>query len=135
MELKLNIINYGAFARRPLLTKDEWEPWQKALLSGEFDQGKSDLCNNKKYCCLGVLCVVQNRIRTKEEGRTFFDGQGSWLACNNPLFEKLSSSGNFIGFYLSTYDDRWFHSLAALNDAGFSFVEISEVIEKYLVAA
>ena len=32
--------------------------WVKALESGKFEQGKSALCYENKYCCLGVLCEI-----------------------------------------------------------------------------
>lgn len=34
------------------------ELWVKALESGDYKQGKGRLCNENKYCCLGVACEV-----------------------------------------------------------------------------
>lgn len=34
------------------------ELWLAALRSGKYEQGKYYLLQNRKYCCLGVLCDV-----------------------------------------------------------------------------
>lgn len=43
----------------PKLPKRFKEKWLKALRSGEYKQGQSELYNGEdKYCCLGVACDV-----------------------------------------------------------------------------
>lgn len=32
--------------------------WLKALRSGEYKQGRGQLCIQDRYCCLGVACVI-----------------------------------------------------------------------------
>ena len=47
------------------LTKAEKDRWVKALVSGRYKQGGGQLYNDstKKYCCLGVECVVNKRVK------------------------------------------------------------------------
>lgn len=39
------------------------DKWVKALRSGEYEQGKSQLRNkfDNTYCCLGVLCEISKK--------------------------------------------------------------------------
>lgn len=48
--------------------------WVQALRSGEFEQGRSWLNLNNRYCCLGVACEVA--IRNGVELKTETDGGG-----------------------------------------------------------
>lgn len=43
-----------------MLTKEMKEAWISALRSGDYEQGKVNLFFNNKYCCLGVLCQLNN---------------------------------------------------------------------------
>ena len=42
--------------------------WLKALRSGEYEQGESDLFNKKTntYCCLGVACNIAGHQKSLE---------------------------------------------------------------------
>ena len=40
------------------MKKELKDNWVKALRSGEYKQGRGQLCMDEKYCCLGVLCEV-----------------------------------------------------------------------------
>ena len=35
--------------------------WVEALRSGEYQQGRSALCEGGQYCCLGVACEVYQK--------------------------------------------------------------------------
>lgn len=37
------------------MNKDIKEQWVEALRSGEYEQGRGTLCQDNKFCCLGVL--------------------------------------------------------------------------------
>lgn len=56
------------------------EKWVKALRSGKYEQGKSYLKKDNKYCCLGVLYDVL-KIQP--------DGVG---ICKETIYEKFCSS-------------------------------------------
>lgn len=47
--------------RLPKLFTDKWV---KALRSGEYTQGHFRLCQNGKYCCLGVACNIAGHQKT-----------------------------------------------------------------------
>jgi hypothetical protein len=95
------------------------QAWIEALLSGNFKQGRDNLCNidTNKYCCLGVYAEI------------------------NKLFHPTSRNGLkiakdcFLGdIYLSDSEiDRKTQSiLAGLNDDGKSFEAIATYIEENL---
>jgi len=109
------------------------DKWVAALRSGEYKQGKNRLRTDDTYCCLGVLCAVYS----KETGNgnwglidgTFIDGEQigmgvppmsivNWAEFNTPNPNPRIPSKE--------------RSLAELNDKGFSFNEIADLIEKEL---
>lgn len=102
------------------------DEWVAALRSGEYKQGKGLLKDGDKYCCLGVLCVIN--------GLDFVYGDED---NNSPVGFKHgdcceaeflpSSFADLVG--LSSGDQR---SLAHMNDAGRSFASIASEIERIL---
>jgi hypothetical protein len=42
------------------VNKDIKTKWVEALRSGKYKQGRGFLQRNNEFCCLGVLCEVQN---------------------------------------------------------------------------
>ena len=84
--------------------------WLAALRSGEYKQCQGGLKVDGRYCCLGVLCVVQ--------GETFV-GLNDAVLHTSDIPKKFSAG-------LSTMDQ---YNLADLNDEGVSFAEIADVIE------
>lgn len=101
-----------------------------ALRYGEYKQTQKCLRDENGYCCLGVACDIYNKET----------GEGYWGAFNQFL------SGPETEYQILTYTVRdWFgfcsknplvalagttEQLAALNDRGFSFAEIADLIEK-----
>jgi len=47
--------------------------WVKALRSGRYEQGHNSLVSKdgKRYCCLGVLCKINNKFREWGDGGGF----------------------------------------------------------------
>lgn len=84
--------------------------WIEALRSGKFKQGKGRFYqkNSDTYCCLGVLCVIQNAPFENYCGRNYPSEQ--WVAG------------------LSYHID--FSDLSRMNDSGKTFSEIANYIEK-----
>lgn len=41
--------------------------WVVALRSGKFQQTTGTLCENGKFCCLGVLCFINKVEITKDQ--------------------------------------------------------------------
>lgn len=116
--------------------------WIAALKSGQFAQGKECLCEDGKYCCLGLLSHLQKRLNNS--GKSFRDGElfGASeliLSSDNPVFAILQGRGDVpytVLHVIYTHDlnyPRNIHycfSLAGLNDAGASFEEIADVIDQ-----
>lgn len=136
--------------------------WLAALRSGAYTQGIGQLVRytnrESKYCCLGVLCDVL----TKEgiPGLMYSDNQSN--GSNMPGWEYqdgretavlpvllataigLYNPNPVIPFVQSIWDDERMADcrstsssatpldLATLNDHGFTFLEIADLIEAYL---
>ena len=102
--------------------------WLEALRSGEYKQGMAYLCRDNKFCCLGVLYD----IATKNEPEKYqwngnvpnIDPMGG--VCLPPTFAEEINIG--LGGYIKELD----RSLWYMNDHGDTFMEIADIIEKYL---
>ena len=99
--------------------------WIKALTSGEYQQGKEQLRDGDKFCCLGVLCDLYSKeTGTQWEGETF-------LGRDEVLPEPVWSWAGLEGgdpVLPSRFKQA---SLAAQNDSGSSFGRIADLIERY----
>lgn len=95
--------------------------WIDRLRSGKYKQGKRYLERNGQYCCLGVLCEIaaENGIVKKEDG---FNGYVHLLPPEVMAWADVKCNNGLYG----NSDEN----LALLNDQGFSFCEIANVIEK-----
>jgi hypothetical protein len=102
--------------------------WVSALRSGKYEQGQHYLCEEGKFCCLGVLCdIVKDDLGLK------------WELFNNHMYIGGSSKslGNKIADYCGLLsdplvdigeDDNKF--LTVINDKlGYDFNEIADLIE------
>lgn len=111
------------------LTEDQQnniKEWIAALRSGQYDQGREKLFNGyNSYCCLGVACEI-NQIPKNANGGFIFG------SCS---YSELPSSQWFLDKYGFAFDrnvvvdhlNKW--TLFHLNDKGYSFKVISDVIE------
>jgi hypothetical protein len=118
----------------PGLTK-----WVEALRSGEYKQGTGFLCCEGRYCCLGVLCKINNRPLllteiSKEEAAelgVIFDKSNNKLS---PAFESayrvLQDLGSFPHNVYAWIRNQASFSLADCNDKGLTFLEIADIIEQ-----
>lgn len=129
------------------MNRDRIKVWVDALRSGEFKQGMNRLRNPGSrdvgvpdmFCCLGVACEVAIRGGVPIE---FTDGSGyvqheqengfqyegslpplvvDWLGLTGHDTEE---AGDFV---VGVEDGRRF--LAQLNDTGWTFEQIADVIE------
>lgn len=96
--------------------------WLDALRSGEYEQGTGALCDNNKYCCLGVGCEVLEVPKVLDRGFASYDGE-----------EATAPPAVVVG--LSLLNDRGASfeggdSLVRLNDeVGKTLVEIADIVE------
>jgi len=87
--------------------------WVAALRSGEYPQGNGFLEKDGCYCCLGVLCAIQD-----EQWKKYFP---------DSLYSETLPDA--VNGGLSGAERR---ELASQNDGGCSFTEIADYIEKNL---
>lgn len=131
MNLRLNVPMDPEVRRR----------WTAALRSGEFQQGRGKLAaveetsDERRYCCLGVLCELAARdgvvtVRDGVDWVSYMDNDGpmqinylpravaSWagLSSTNPRIRSINVSGDTP-------------TLSYLNDSGYTFDQIADVID------
>lgn len=92
-------------------------PWIKALLSGEYRQGRGSLLKQGAYCCLGVLAKVQG--------------------CSSDDLDWLDLKPSTMQKYMAGLNKRSMMQLVTLNDGGegrlgLSFKQIAAWIRKNL---
>lgn len=129
---------------------DTKQLWITALRSGNFPQGKNVLAYKLPdgvtyYCCMGVFCEILPYVeRTDSNERSFsniaYVATGDeetvitvlpWTVVDT---EKLDANNPVIEY---TGRDRHGYtseriSLAELNDSGFTFNQIADLIERFL---
>jgi len=129
------------------MNKDIKKNWVDALRSGEYKQGTGELRKNEDhFCCLGVLCDLAAK-----------DGVGEWKARNPYLGYYFDDTGksnthlpasvsNWAGLFLKTGEpdedptilyineegEEWERTLSEINDDGFNFSAIADIIEEQL---
>lgn len=118
------------------MDKKTKKQWVTALRSGEYEQGKSWLRreNNgtERFCCLGVLCDLVEPGQWRNT-----DGMGSWRnGCGLDADASMPRPSVQERFGLDKNLERKAtesvaDALARMNDAGKSFAEIANWIEKH----
>lgn len=109
------------------------EKWLAALRSGKYKQCKGHLRVGNKFCCLGVLCDIYHE-ETKD---------GEWVGNADGITEF--KDGSYGGLAILTNNvTKWAglqdnnpyleegNNCGGANDAGKTFKEIADLIEKYL---
>lgn len=120
------------------------ELWTKALRSGKYPQDRGYLRTKQGYCCLGVLCdlaVIEGVIPQPQDtdpddnemgwyyyGTSALDDVlpqevAEWAGLKNPGYPEDNP--------LVTVNDS-VTSLAELNDDGYTFARIADIIEENL---
>jgi hypothetical protein len=116
--------------------------WVKALRSGDYEQGQEYLCRGGKFCCLGVLCEIQELQKQNVEGNIYyvFEGlktaSGGTRSLQQSVIPQSSQPTILEDLNLrQTVEDedgdkRTLHThLICMNDAGKTFDEIADYIE------
>ena len=124
--------------------KKEWvAPWIAALESEKYKQVTSKLHDYKGHCCLGVACEVvilqqqdlhfPNAVPWEDHG-TGYSLFGSSAVPPKEILTQLgfrAEAGEFeipapeVGCMKNTF------SLTELNDAGFTFAQIADVVRYF----
>jgi hypothetical protein len=124
------------------------QKWIDALRSGWYDQGSEKLRSVQGYCCLGVLCDLYTQ-ETKMVGWEFrgldenthqttdywyFDGESEFLPESVKEWAGLPVANPNVRVDVTENDDEddWFYNdeIANLNDSGYTFNELSNLIEQ-----
>ncbi|SRR6266496_2435950 len=130
------------------MKQDVKELWVNALRSGEYEQARRKLSVDGKYCCLGVLCDLasKNGVPLDVEERNYldpnaptveeanktlkaFDGESTVLPSSVIGWARLSDEEYNPQVLKEYYDGSEELCLAALNDTGFTFDQIADIIE------
>jgi hypothetical protein len=118
--------------------------WVRALRSGEYRQGSESFLRvvgkngDRSYCCFGVLCELYLREYPNYfwESPDYSKGEiadtlfGIPNVLPVPVF-KWARLGTSIGPVLG-YDKEDIITLAVLNDKGYSFQSLADIIEEHL---
>ena len=107
--------------------------WLNALRSDEFEQGTGVLRDDDNhYCCLGVLCELYSRhsgeVATWTKDNSW--GQYNFLDEGETLPKEVRDWAGIESFSGDVFVEEKDTCLALLNDAGYSFDEIADIIEE-----
>lgn len=100
--------------------------WLVELRSGKYKQGRVYLNQGGNYCCIGVLCEIAEKEGLIVADRTKDRVKYGDIECSLP--KTLKSWSGVEGLV----DVKSGTCLAVMNDAGVSFNDIADIIEKQL---
>ncbi len=121
--------------------------WIDALRSGWYDQGSEKLRSDQGYCCLGVLCDLYSQEKNTDwefRGITetnlqpqdywYFEGESEFLPESVKEWAGLPVGNPSVRVDVTEEEDGddWFYNdeIANLNDSGYTFNELSKLIEQ-----
>lgn len=110
------------------MNKEIKAKWLAALRNGAYKQTTKHLRDDTGFCCLGVLCDVIDPSKWTPEGSYENSKQLppesivklAELSYKNPTVEIKKQRGTTL------------RELAALNDNGYTFLQIADLIEQQL---
>jgi len=106
------------------------QKWVDALRSGEYQQTQERLRKEDGFCCLGVLCDLYGKENNVEwnlanNGHNYeFQDKESHLPSSVIEWSGVEDHNPYIIGGIGT--------LSGLNDKGFIFNEIADLIEEHL---
>ena len=124
------------------------ERWIEALRSGEYERTISMLRHeSNKFCCLGVLCDISNLgtwepAEDKEYYRYTIDTARSAATLLYMIVDSIGATGATVPFDIEKISNETVRkeiysipgvvdscSLTTLNDSGFTFEQIADLLE------
>ena len=130
------------------------QKWIDALRSGKYEQGSEKLRSVTGYCCLGVLCDLYaqeyatqwkfksyNDITDEENPDTYdywyFEEQSEFLPYSVMDWAGLKTNNPQVRVEVEDNEDEdnshYADALIAnVNDSGYTFNDISKLIEEHL---
>lgn len=117
----------------------EWKArWIKALRSGKYQQARNQLCvvePSPAFCCLGVLCDISQLGRWTASGYRQLGGYEAAITLLPEFVMNLTGLDDQAGRFDLPEPERdtgiAFASLTHLNDSGFTFEQIADIIEYF----
>lgn len=108
--------------------------WLKALRSGEYSQGYSRLVDeDDNFCCLGVLCDLHARETggswDEDAGEFYYKGNTGVLPKAVVEWAGLDKADPWLPV---CGIDRDKSSISFVNDIGYNFKRIADLIEEHL---
>lgn len=123
------------------MNKEIREQWTAALRSGEYKQGIGFLRDRQdNYCCLGVLCDLTKELTGQEWSKPnstwlFGDSEddisSSVLTCHVSDVTGLSDLAGKFNLFGEYGNGDFDTALTTLNDEGFTFAQIADVIDYF----
>lgn len=111
-----------------MLTKKQKQDWIEALRSGKFKQGKNFLHDKEddSYCCLGVLAKI-NECKIWESDKQLNLDRHEKILLGDDNCDDDDGYGTFMLIGMPKHNKKL--SLAKMNDRGYTFEQIADVIE------
>lgn len=121
--------------------------WIDALRSGEYQQGDEALQNDDGFCCLGVLCDLYSKEKgldwkvidpedapSPTHNRFYFDGESEFLPLSVQEWAELQSNNPEVVECDEEFiaDPEVTVYISHLNDTGYSFNKLADIIEAQL---
>jgi hypothetical protein len=119
------------------------EKWVAALRSGEYEQTAGFLQTREGYCCLGVLCDLHLRETGRGEWRPPGSGDSPHTRCYR---DDLGVDGEYTPppgvrewadmvddpkvFFRHRLGTEMRDEIANLNDGGYTFAQLADLIEE-----
>jgi len=105
------------------------QKWLNALRSGEYQQTQERLRKEDGFCCLGVLCdlyIKENNVEWEinEDDMYRYEKHFTVLPPSVVGWAGVEDSNPYVNGGIGT--------LSGLNDKGFTFNEIADLIEEHL---
>jgi hypothetical protein len=127
------------------LSKEKAQEWANELKSGKYTQGKGYLRQDDNYCCLGILYDISTHDKGKwtqvDPGDIFKTSVGdevgvlpSFVASALDIRQdpRAVLTLEIMEKYKLKFNNKYFVGeivkLSALNDSGFTFEEIADII-------
>ena len=118
-----------------MTNKELRQAWIRALRSGDYKQGHDYLKNGDDYCCLGVLCDVITKNPSVGPGAVA-GSVSALFHCERTLPLDVCDVLGVTPNPDTGIEGRGIHdgnlSLANLNDSGFTFDEIADIIDSHI---
>lgn len=122
------------------------EKWIAALRSGEYEQGKNKLRGSEGFCCLGVLCDLYSQEPFTQGWKFngeyeksplpmdywYFDGESEFLPKSVMEWAGLKTNCPEVAVEDDDAGESIYDSIANLNDGGYNFIALSNIIEEQL---